>query len=572
MLFRLSRTSFWLAAASAGLALAGPDSLAGTLTVVSVAAGVVAFALWRAAVAQRRNDREDDAAPPPVPLDETTLLDIAAAIARGSAAAGSLDAALREVGRVLKSELGAHSVRHFLVRRRGATHAVVAELVEGQPGRSTGEHGLRLDQMPLGQAVASGRPAGDAQRELAVPVCAGEAVVAVMLLDRIEMAIAPAALARLLELAQRLLAPRADAAAPHPGATEDHERERALERALEDAQAASRFPTVMSHEARTPVNGIPGMTELLLGTALDDRQRHFAQAAYRSGESLLEIVDDDAEPLRAERRVLVVEDNAVNQEVIGQMLRRLGCRVHVASGAMDGLRALCEARFDLVLMDIRMPGMDGIEALRWFRRDPAGRFSFVTPRDTPVVAVTANAMGDDEERFLALGFDDCLPKPFRRHQLLAMLTRQLRLAATAAPEDIPEPGGAGAPLPAAAAGAGAAQLDEAALARLRELDPKGENQLLERVFKAFETSSGRLMPQLDEAHARADLVGIRHVAHTLKSSSASIGAVSLSQQCAELEAMIRLEKVTDLDARVRALRQEVENVIEALRQLLNRKT
>ncbi|WP_457836249.1 response regulator, partial [Staphylococcus aureus] len=76
----------------------------------------------------------------------------------------------------------------------------------------------------------------------------------------------------------------------------------------------------------------------------------------------------------------------------------------VAGSALDGLRALCEQRFDLVLMDIQMPGMDGIEALNLFRRGPGGRFAFLTPADTPVVAVTANALDGDEERFLNLGF------------------------------------------------------------------------------------------------------------------------------------------------------------------------
>ncbi|MGC4062661.1 MAG: response regulator [Aquabacterium sp.] len=109
--------------------------------------------------------------------------------------------------------------------------------------------------------------------------------------------------------------------------------------------------------------------------------------------------DSPAEMPKLHRNILVVEDNPVNQEVIGHMLRRLGCQIVVAGSALDGLRALCEQRFDLVLMDIQMPGMDGIEALNLFRRGPGGRFAFLTPADTPVVAVTANALDGDEERF-----------------------------------------------------------------------------------------------------------------------------------------------------------------------------
>ena len=271
------------------------------------------------------------------------------------------------------------------------------------------------------------------------------------------------------------------------------------------------------------------------------------------------------------RRVLVVEDNRVNQEVIGQMLRRLGCEVQVASSATEGLRALCERSFDLVLMDIQMPGMDGIEALQWFRRGGNGRYGFVTPTSTPVVAVTANALGGDEQRFLDLGFDDYLSKPFRQSQLLAMLTRNLMLSAPMPLDEAPPPGASRPATPKAAPAptAASAVLDEQALARLQELDPKGENRLLQRVLSAFETSVRRLMPQLEDSRQLGDRAGIRHVAHTLKSSSASIGAIKLSQQCADIETMIRLEKIEDLDARVDAMRAEVEIVLQALRALLD---
>ncbi len=275
-------------------------------------------------------------------------------------------------------------------------------------------------------------------------------------------------------------------------------------------------------------------------------------------------------PVRLNRHVLVVEDNRVNQEVIGQMLRRLGCEVRVAAGATEGLQALCEKSFDLVLMDIQMPGMDGIEALHWFRRGGNGRYGFVTSTSTRVVAVTANALGGDEQRFLDLGFDDYLSKPFRQSQLRAMLTRNLMLCAPMALDEAPEPGMArtapAAPAPVSAV------LDEQALARLRELDPRGANHLLERVLKAFETSVARLLPQLQEAHRLGDLAGIRHVAHTLKSSSASIGAIKLSQQCADIETMIRLEKIEDLDARVDAMCAEVGIVLQALRSLMDVKS
>lgn len=111
-----------------------------------------------------------------------------------------------------------------------------------------------------------------------------------------------------------------------------------------------------------------------------------------------------------------------------------------------------------------------------------------------------------------------------------------------------------------------AGLDAQALERLRELDPTGSARLLERVFQAFETSAARLMPQLQASRAAADPAGIRHVAHTLKSSSASIGALALSQHCAQVEAMARDGQLDGIDARVQALADEVENVLQAIRE------
>jgi two-component system, sensor histidine kinase and response regulator len=114
----------------------------------------------------------------------------------------------------------------------------------------------------------------------------------------------------------------------------------------------------------------------------------------------------------------------------------------------------------------------------------------------------------------------------------------------------------------------AAVLDATALERLRALDPTGENQLMSRVLNAFNTSLARLMPQLVQAQAAQDCPAIRHVAHTLKSSSASIGALHLSKLCSELEAAARAFELEGLDARVNAMRAEADVVLLALKQSL----
>jgi PAS domain S-box-containing protein len=280
------------------------------------------------------------------------------------------------------------------------------------------------------------------------------------------------------------------------------------------------------------------------------------------------IPDADRLTPRVNAHILVVEDNAVNQEVIGGMLRGLGARVQVAPNALAGLRAMCEKQFDLVLMDIQMPGMDGVEALNWFRRGTAGRFNFLTSADTPIIAVTANALGGDHQRFLDLGFDDYLSKPFRQSQLLAMLSKHFR---PSSPHDAPAGGGSGSAVPPVrAAGDEVADvLDRQALDRLRELDPNNENHLMERVVSAFETSVGRLMPQLQDALDARDMGGIRHVAHTLKSSSASIGAIKLSRMCSEVETRARQDQSEGMAERIAQMQAEVEVVRVALQRVLD---
>jgi HPt (histidine-containing phosphotransfer) domain-containing protein/CheY-like chemotaxis protein len=226
---------------------------------------------------------------------------------------------------------------------------------------------------------------------------------------------------------------------------------------------------------------------------------------------------------------------------------------------LEGLHAMCATQFDLVLMETHMPGIRAPEALSWLRGRPQGAFKFVSMRAAPVVALAAQGTHADAESFRELGFDDCLFKPLRHPQVQAMLTKHLRLQAPLAEAD-----GMGT----GRAPAGGEVLDPVALARLRELDPKGENQLVERVLKAFQTSAARLLPQLQAARQTNDRTTVRLVAHTLKSSSASIGAMALSQLCGELETMIRNETGDDIEPSVAAMTAALDGALRAIERQL----
>jgi HPt (histidine-containing phosphotransfer) domain-containing protein len=118
-------------------------------------------------------------------------------------------------------------------------------------------------------------------------------------------------------------------------------------------------------------------------------------------------------------------------------------------------------------------------------------------------------------------------------------------------------------------GSGATVLDADALQRLRELDPEGRSRLLERVLRAFQSSAARLGEQFRDARERGDMAGIRHVVHTLKSSSASIGALALARICAEIETSLRAGAHAGLPERLDAMDRELSAVLQAVTPMLS---
>jgi CheY-like chemotaxis protein/HPt (histidine-containing phosphotransfer) domain-containing protein len=482
MLLRLSRTSFWLAAAVAALALLAPAGHETLLMVVTGVASLLALGLWRSAL---RNELRRPAAallstPAPM-LDRSVLRDAAAQIVSATHDAPSFEPALHAVARVLRSELGARAVAVHEVHDVNTTHARISDLIESQPGFRTVPRRLRLDTAPLARALREGRPAGSPPDAVALPVVADGRVLAAIELSAIDLPIDPEALAGLLELAGTALAARAPAVVPPAGA---------------DAAAA-------------------------------------VQRA----------------------NVLVIAHNFTQAEAMAALLRHTGCHATLASGMLEGLAAAHGTQFDLVLIDLPLAAVEASEEWRRLRRDAFDAGHAVWARDTPMIAVSAADAPGDGDRFRELGFDDHLSKPIRPGQLLAMLSKHLHPHAPAEAESVP-------------AGAAPAVLDPVALARLGDLDPNGANRLLERVLRAFETSVARLRPQLDAARAGDDRAAIRLVAHTLKSSSASIGAMQLSQLCAQVEAAIRLDTGESLVPQLDALDAALGGALQAIAALL----
>jgi signal transduction histidine kinase/CheY-like chemotaxis protein/HPt (histidine-containing phosphotransfer) domain-containing protein len=263
---------------------------------------------------------------------------------------------------------------------------------------------------------------------------------------------------------------------------------------------------------------------------------------------------------RASARVLLAEDNRVNQEVALCMLDAIGCAADVVGNGREAVEALSRNDYDLVLMDCQMPVLDGFEATARIRAAEKERGD---GKRTPVIALTANVMAGDRERCLAAGMDDYLGKPLRRDELQAVLGRWAPRSqgSTAADEQVlprfaerPEDG------PSKESGS----IDERVLDGIRSLQREGSPSVLEKIVGLYLQSSPDLIGRLHEAVRLGDADQVRTAAHTLKSSSANVGALKLSAICKELEALGRSASLGPAPSKLLDVEMEFARVRKAL--------
>ena len=236
-------------------------------------------------------------------------------------------------------------------------------------------------------------------------------------------------------------------------------------------------------------------------------------------------------------RVLVAEDNAVNQRVALRMLAKLGYDADAVENGFMAIDAVADGRYDLILMDCQMPELDGYEATARIRsaEGPARRL--------PIVAMTANALPSDRDRCLAAGMDDYLPKPVTLHALAAVVRRW-------APRDRRRATGAEAVVAPAAPVA-----DQAVLAQLGDPAAGGDPAFLAGVADLFLGETPGRLDTMRDALARGDDDALARTAHMLTSSCGSLGLRRMQALCGEIEAHAR-EGATDAATPLLAILEE----------------
>jgi two-component system sensor histidine kinase/response regulator len=240
-------------------------------------------------------------------------------------------------------------------------------------------------------------------------------------------------------------------------------------------------------------------------------------------------------------QVLLVEDNLVNQKVAARFLERLGCTVEVAGNGAEGLAAAQARHFDLILMDLQMPVMDGMTATRKIRE-------LETLRHTPIIALTANAMTGDRERCEAAGMDDYLTKPIEVERLRAALSRfGLALPEGAAP--------AGATASEHRSGSTGNMRPPIDLRALNDLID-GDSEFARDLAITFIDSGEQQLVEMARAAASGNRDALAKSAHKLKGACANIHAPSLRSMAQRLENDSKTAAPEALESSVAALRQE----------------
>jgi CheY-like chemotaxis protein/HPt (histidine-containing phosphotransfer) domain-containing protein len=265
--------------------------------------------------------------------------------------------------------------------------------------------------------------------------------------------------------------------------------------------------------------------------------------AGKAGEEAAEPAAD-GKRARSSLRILLAEDNAMNQKVALRLLERLGYGADVATNGLEAIDALERKPYDVVLMDVQMPELDGLDATRTI----CERWPVETRPH--IIAMTANALPEDREACFAAGMNDYVAKPIRAEELAAALKRARPLSLNGeSGSDTVE----------------SITLDDGALQNLRQL---GGDDFLGEVIDAFLADAPGLLATLRRSLDDGSTEELRRAAHTLKSNGATLGAEGFAELCRTLEQRAKageLDDAAELVDRIETEYQPLEEALAALR-------
>jgi two-component system, sensor histidine kinase and response regulator len=256
-------------------------------------------------------------------------------------------------------------------------------------------------------------------------------------------------------------------------------------------------------------------------------------------------------------RVLLVDDNSINQVVGVAMLTGLGCAVDVAKNGQEAVAMAGRARYDAILMDCQMPEMDGFEATAAIRARQPGDGTG-TPATTPIIALTANAIQGDRERCIAAGMDDYLSKPFRRDQLLAALRPWVPAHAT------PMPLAAAPQVPSRPVQATAGVIDRDAFVRNLSFGGSPKTALMLEVIGLFLRDAPLRLDAIRTGLDNGDTSSVERAVHTLKSSAMMFAADALAQLAARAEDHARAGRLHEVSHLVQQISESIDHTARHL--------
>lgn len=335
----------------------------------------------------------------------------------------------------------------------------------------------------------------------------------------------------------------------------------ALASALQGLDPSRWLPLILIDE--NPAPGLPDLlmrrhfTTLVSPTSDEVQLRAALGIAHIHRSALTPQPTEEAPSTTPTRKlnILVADDNRTNQRVVAKILERAGHQTTIVGNGEEALNALDEARFDLVLMDINMPVMNGLDATKLYR------FTALGQPHLPIVALTADSTPEVAQRCIEAGMDACVTKPVEPARLLELIQKIIPASREAPPEPTPQLVTDISAHPRFRPASALPSIDERTLGELEEL---GGPAFLAELIKEFLRDADVLAQTLADAAATGNVRAFRDTAHALRSAAANIGAKGLYDLCLQWR-QIAVAELSDSGVRhVERLMAELERARRAL--------